>query len=433
MPNPNDVPFIWEMGASFLRDREKALKLMVDAELQNKKALQSTAATSPEALGLTKEGSQIRRSLRALRSEPYAIFAEAMDKGLLGGGTELVKLIGKAEAAQRKNWQPVPGLHGHHAASLNSVADPGVNMAPAAVVEGMQRLIDKGYHLGSRGDKFDWLSEGAHLGGHWWKGPYAHIPVDGSRKPDPKRFNIGALSNAATAVDYASAIEPLLIQQLAINREALTNPTEQKVRAAISSQAQRQGLGQVFGLEDIDLVKSNNKAFKEAGFNATTAAKNLSRYDWSNRLARPAAAGLALMPGLGMLFDAGDAAAGTAKAVNGRSRSDRGRGALQAMAGGLGLASAAAPPLIPAALAIGAVSALADRRAGLPARAAKPLYGAAKPARLVSRTPNNQLRGGVPNAAERPNTRPSVSNKTADPMAAVYRGFNKIINSIIRD
>ena len=63
----------------------------------------------------------------------------------------------------------------------------------------MQRLIDKGYHLGSRGDKFDWLSEGAHLGGHWWKGPYAHIPLDGSRKPDPKRFNIGALSNAATA------------------------------------------------------------------------------------------------------------------------------------------------------------------------------------------------------------------------------------------
>lgn len=386
MPNPNNVPYIWEMGKSFLKDREKAINQMVEAEQQNKKALMSVSNKSPESLALIKEGSQIRRSLRAIRSEPYAIFAEAMEKGLLGGGTELVRLIGKAEAAQRKNWQPVPGLHGHHAASLNSVADPGVNMAPSAVVEGMQRLIDKGYHLGSRGDKFDWLSEGAHLGGNWWKGPYAHIPEDGSRRPDPKRFNIGALSEAATASDYASAIEPLLIRQLAINKSALTNPTEQQVRAAISNQAQRQGINQVFGLDDIELVKANNKAFKEAGFNATTAGKIMSRYDWANRLARPAAAGLALMPVVGTMFDAGDAAAGTAKAVTGTSRREKATGTLQAMSGGLGLASAAAPMLIPAALATGAVSALAARRAEQLSKPKPSLYGSGRAAVITKRT-----------------------------------------------
>lgn len=415
MPNPNNVPFIWEMGKSFLKDREKAIAQMMDAEQQNKRALISTSNKSPESVALTKEGAQIRRSLRAIRSEPYAIFAEAMDKGLLGGGTELVKLIGKAEAAQRKNWQPVPGLHGHHAASLNSVADPGVNMAPSAVVEGMQRLIDKGYHLGSRGDKFDWLSEGAHLGGNWWKGPYAHIPEDGSRKPDPKRFNIGALSEAASASDYVAAIEPLLIRQLAINKSALTNPTEQQVRAAISNQAQRQGIDQVFGLDDIDVVKSNNKAFKEAGFNATTAGKSLARYDWVNRLARPAAAGLALMPVVGTMFDAGDAAAGTIKAVNGNSRREKATGSLQAMSGGLGLASTAAPMLIPAALAVGAVSALADRRAEQLSKPKPALYGSGKPATIKKQTI--------------PKSKPLDLGNEA---RYLWNQFNKVVSSVTR-
>lgn len=69
----------------------------------------------------------------------------------------------------------------------------------------------------------------------------------------------------------------------------------------------------------------------------------------------------------------------------------------------------------------------------VPSKPQPALYGSGKPARIIPYQLSSRNRGGIPNAVTRPNTRPNVNNKVSDPMAAVYRGFNKIIANIVRD
>lgn len=418
MPNPNDVPFIWDMGAQYLKDRERALLEMSAYSQKLGEAVQSFRdKDSPEYKTLNKQFSSAKRSLRALQSEPYSIFGEATDEGLSGGAEKLISTIGKAEAGQRKNWQPVPGFHGHHQGSLNSFADPTSAMSANSQAETMKILADKGYHLGSRGDKFLWLSEGAHLGGSGWKGPYAHMPADGSRRPDAARFRQPTFSADINPKQAADLIAPKLQQQLGLNKLALLNPTEQQVRAAVSNQAQRLGINQVFGLEDLTAVKSNNKAFKESGFNATSLAKAVQQYQWANRL-NGASRFLGALPVVGAAFDAGDTFAGTSQAIQGKTNGNKLAGALQAISGGAGLASLspAAPLAIPLSLAAAGLAAAVQRRENLNNQANQPLYGTGRTAKVIP-TPISQNRSKPIGNGQGGITKPmGVSIKSGQPL-----------------
>lgn len=331
----------------------------------------------------SKEKSLASRAIRALGSEPYAIFGNQLEEGLSSGnGAYLVDLVAKAEGAQRKNWQPVPGLHGHHKFAINSTWDPMAFMAPDQQVEGLKILTNRGYHLGNRGDKFEWLSGPAHIEG--WSGRndvFAHQAASGQGL-DTKRFTIGALNPLTTGQEYADAVEPQILGQLKINRLALTQPNEVQVRNAIAAWQQRLSIPEVFDLENLDQVKANNKAFKDAGFNATSYARDVGKYDWAKRLGAFGAVAGALP-----LFDATDAVAGTLGAANTkRSSGDRLASGLQAVSGATGLASlnpAIAAVTAPVSLATGLLSAAVQRRSDMDKPAAPRAAYAGPTPRLI--------------------------------------------------
>ena len=85
-----------------------------------------------------------------------------------------------------------------------------------------------------------------------------------------------------------------------------------------------------------------------------------------NPLMRGAAAVAGAVPGIGALLDTGDVIAGTQQIMGSQSRQQQTLGGLRAASGTLGLASLGAPVLAPAAMAVGGVSALAERRAAMP-------------------------------------------------------------------
>lgn len=279
MPNPNNKNFIWH-DPEYLSMRTRGLDLMTERSREIARQLNISGPGS-----VSKEKGLASRAIRALGSEPYAIFGNQLEEGLSSGnGAYLVDLMAKAEGAQRKNWQPVPGLHGHHKFAINSTWDPMAFMAPDQQVEGLKILTNRGYHLGNRGDKFEWLSGPAHIEG--WSGRndvFAHQAASGQGL-DTKRFTIGALNPLTTGQEYADAVEPQILGQLKVNRQALTQPNEIQVRNAIAAWQQRLSIPEVFDLENLDQVKANNKAFKNAGFNATSFAREAGQYDWAKRL-----------------------------------------------------------------------------------------------------------------------------------------------------
>lgn len=280
MSNPNNQPFIWN-DPEYLKLRNAALQQMqVSVESVNQQ-LANLDPKSKEAGALRKEAAAARRSIRALGSEPYAIFGKELEQGLSSGNA--LKPIGAAEAAQRKDWQAVPGLHGHHQFPINSTWDPSSKMDLGQQVEGLKILTDRGYHLGNRGDKFLWLSGPAHVEG--WPGRndvFAHQAESGVGS-DTKRFTINTLPSGTSGAEYADLVEPKIKEQLRINQQSLSQPNEIQVRNAIDQWAQRLGIQQVFGLEELDKVKANNKLFKDAGFNATSYARDIGQYDWASR------------------------------------------------------------------------------------------------------------------------------------------------------
>lgn len=281
MANPNDKPLIWN-DPEYLQLRNSALEQMLfELDLINQ-GLAKLDPKSKEAGALRKESASARRAIRALGSEPYAIFGNELEKGLSEGG--LLKLIGGAEASQRKEWQAVPGLHGHHRFPINSTWDPSSKMSLDQQVEGLKILTDRGYHLGNRGDKFLWLSGPAHVEG--WAGRndvFAHQAASGVGS-DTKRFTVEALPPSSSGLDFANAVEPQIQEQQKVNNQSLAHPNEIQVRNEISRLSQRLGIRQAFGLEDLSQVKANNKAFKAAGFNATAYARDVGIYDWTHRL-----------------------------------------------------------------------------------------------------------------------------------------------------
>ena len=129
-----------------------------------------------------------------------------------------------------------------------------------------------------------------------------------------------------------------------------------------------------------------------------------------NPLMRGAAAVAGAVPGIGALLDTGDVIAGTQQVMGSQSRQQQTLGGLRAASGALGLASLGAPVLAPAAMAVGGVSALAERRAAMPGTAqVDQLIPTPKPVMANTPTGVAQLTAAKPSAIPQAQSRPRTA------------------------
>lgn len=125
---------------------------------------------------------------------------------------------------------------------------------------------------------------------------------------------------------------------------------------------------------------------------------------------RGAAAVAGAVPGIGALLDTGDVIAGTQQVMGSQSRQQQTLGGLRAASGALGLASLGAPVLAPAAMAVGGVSALAERRAAMPGTAqVDQLIPTPKPVMANTPTGVAQLTAAKPSAIPQAQSRPRTA------------------------
>lgn len=335
------------------------------------------------------------------------------------------------------------GTEAHHQIAL-STADRLRNMPIADQLQTFSLARDNGFPVGTYPEEMLMLSRWSHQGD----------PIGITAHTDPVRFMPGVDSSVNQGVWKSEPFPAGTSPQEAVARLADETFRPQAMMNSLAFNRQdeaqardimRQIAGGDLWTPDLKERAALAKNVEEAGKSGTVIDMNqyvrnpsITKPILESDLAKYLKIGKALpvvggaLGLVGALGDAASAATGASQAVNGRSKQQKGVGALNGLSGTLGLASIAAPPLMPAALATGAVAALAERRASQ--QTAKPkLYGSGKPARIIPYQPSPSKRGGVPNAASRPNTRPNANSKISDPMAAVYRGFNKIIANIVRD
>ncbi len=211
--------------------------------------------------------SEARRARRDVTSEPSYLF----ENDLLNKGDSLKGTL-KTEANERKISQPIPGTEAHHPASVSSVESYLQNMSGDDVRETLRILESQGYTIGSKAEGFIPLSKPAHTtGGKNWGPNYAHVGVDGS--PDSGRFKGQALPKGTTPEQAASALKPMLDEQIQLNTAAYNHPTEVAMRAAVEGE-----MGPIqWQKKPGESQTEQNSAAKAKGINATVISKTFDR------------------------------------------------------------------------------------------------------------------------------------------------------------
>jgi len=430
-PPSRDDPFTGSRAASqYFRDLQKQIgefPVILDTSKRNRAVRAFLNQTGPEFV------------------EPLVNWYEQFyRRGNLDPST-LLQQIGSKESSLRAPAKTGrgSGTEAHHQIAL-STADRLKNMPLKDQLETFSLARAAGHPVGTYPEEMLMLSRWSHQGD----------PVGVTAHTDPVRFMPGVDSSVDQGVWKAEPFPAGTSPQEALARlqDETFRPQQLMNQLAFNRQDEAQArriLNEIAGgdlwtkdLKQRASLAKNVEATSQSGtlidMNQYVRNPQITRPILESDLAKYLKIGktLPIVGGalgvIGALGDAANAATGSNQAFTATSSQQRGVGALNGLSGALGLASIAAPPLMPAAAATAAVAALAERRAAQ-GKVPKPaLYGAAKPAQVI------------PTASKKPAAKSTNVTKAAkalipkpltpfQPLVDAYRGFNKIISSIVRD